>query len=187
MSANNGRNPDDDATDFLKLMQGSGVVPLEQGNTVQHTKKQPLAKPARDNAKVIQGDKQHNDPFSDESEIEPLLAGDSMSYCSHGVQKSTFRKFRNGRFPITDELDLHGLNSQQARELLLDFLDHTLTASNHCVRVIHGKGHRSTGNKAILKTKVNHWLKQHRRVLAFHSCIQVDGGTGAVYVLLKTL
>ncbi len=184
MNANDGRNSDSDATDFLKLMQEAGVTPLEHDKVVHETTKKI---PHYQQKKIVEHPNKTIDPFSDDGEVELLLAGDVLSYCSHGIQKNTFRKFRNGRYPITDEVDLHGLNIQQARILLLDFLEHTLTASNHCVRVIHGKGHRSTGNKAILKTKVNHWLKAHPRVLAFHSCIQVDGGTGAVYVLLRSL
>lgn len=186
MSTDNERNSDDDAMDFLNLMQRSGVAPIKSGNTVQHLKKVASPKQNQPHREGID-DKLVDDPFSDECEIEPLSAGDSISYCTDGIQKNAFRKFRKGRLAIADELDLHGLNSQQARALLLDFLEHTLISNNYCVRIIHGKGHRSTGNKAILKTKVSHWLKQHKRVLAFHSCIQADGGTGAVYVLLKTL
>lgn len=184
MSANDGGNQDEDATDFLKLMQDTGVAPLEHDVVVHHSKKTALLRQKK-NIMVVQN--KSVDPFSDDCDIEPLLAGDTLSYCSHGIQKNTFRKLRKGALIVVDELDLHGLNSQQARELLLDFLDHTVTASNYSVRVIHGKGHRSTGNKAILKTKVNHWLKEHSRVLAFYSCIPADGGTGAVYVLLRNL
>lgn len=184
MSSNDGCNQENDATDFLKLMRDSGVVPLECDVVVQQIKKTVVAKPQK-NQKIAQ--QNATDPFSDDCNVEELLAGDTLSYCSQGIQKSTFRKLRQGKLSVVDELDLHGLNSQQARMLLLDFLDHTVTASNYSVRIIHGKGHRSTGNKAILKTKVNHWLKQHTRVLAFYSCIPADGGTGAVYVLLKNL
>jgi DNA-nicking Smr family endonuclease len=35
-----------------------------------------------------------------------------------------------------------------------------------------------------LKGKVNRWLRQWNAVLAFVSARQIDGGTGAVYVLL---
>lgn len=184
VSTNDGRNQDDDATDFFKLMQDAGVTPLKNDGLVVHSKKVPIPK-YRQAASVPV--KKHSDPFSDDVDIQPLLAGDTLSYCSHGIQKNTFRKLRGGKLAVIDELDLHGLNSQQARKLLLDFLDHTVTASNYSVRIIHGKGHRSTENKAILKTKVNHWLKEHPRVLAFYSCVPADGGTGAVYVLLKNL
>jgi DNA-nicking Smr family endonuclease len=37
----------------------------------------------------------------------------------------------------------------------------------------------------VLKVKVNAWLRQKDAVLAFCSARPQDGGTGAVYVLLK--
>ncbi|MDH3415597.1 MAG: Smr/MutS family endonuclease, partial [Gammaproteobacteria bacterium] len=37
----------------------------------------------------------------------------------------------------------------------------------------------------VLKNSVNHWLRKWSSVLAFVSARQVDGGTGAVYVLLR--
>jgi DNA-nicking Smr family endonuclease len=53
------------------------------------------------------------------------------------------------------------------------------------VRIIHGKGNGSVQRRPVLKGKVNHWLQQRDEVLAFCSARPVDGGTGAVYVLLK--
>jgi DNA-nicking Smr family endonuclease len=38
---------------------------------------------------------------------------------------------------------------------------------------------------SVLKTQVMNFLKQHPQVLAFHSCPPKDGGTGAVFALLK--
>ena len=37
----------------------------------------------------------------------------------------------------------------------------------------------------MLKNKLNHWLQQWDEVLAFCSARPVDGGTGAIYLLLK--
>ena len=39
-----------------------------------------------------------------------------------------------------DSLDLHGLNSDAARKLLLEFLHDAMTHGLRCVCVIHGKG-----------------------------------------------
>jgi DNA-nicking Smr family endonuclease len=53
------------------------------------------------------------------------------------------------------------------------------------VRVIHGKGHRSGARGPVLKTAVNLWLRRHMDVMAFVSARAIDGGGGAVYVLLR--
>ena len=197
MGKNKGQQQKNKSLDFSRLMQSAGVVPMQQNNQQMHLQTQVSMKKntsaanqsasIRNTHSAFTVTKINNDPFSDQCEIKPLLAADILSYCSHSIQKTAFRKFRKGHFPVADELDLHGLSRIEARELLLDFLKYTLIPSRHCVRIIHGKGHRSTGNQAVLKTQVNHWLKQHERVLAFHSCKPADGGTGAVYVLLRLL
>jgi len=54
-----------------------------------------------------------------------------------------------------------------------------------CARIIHGKGIRSSSAQPVLKQKVNYWLRLHDEVLAFCSATRGDGGTGAVYCLLR--
>jgi len=54
-----------------------------------------------------------------------------------------------------------------------------------CVRVVHGKASGASDKPALLKSRVNSWLRQHPEVLGFASCQPRHGGTGAVYVLLK--
>ena len=126
-----------------------------------------------------------HDPLSDELEIEDVDAAEILSFCCTGIQNSVFRRLRSGSYRISDELDLHGLTIKQAKKLLLYYLQEAVQFEGCCVRIIHGKGHRSGNNKPVLKIHVNHWLSEHERVLAFHSTKPKDGGTGAVYVLLK--
>jgi DNA-nicking Smr family endonuclease len=67
---------------------------------------------------------------------------------------------------------------------LRQFLNDCVTRRLRCVRVIHGKGLRSGPGGPVLKHVVNHWLRKIENVAAFASARPVDGGTGAVYVLL---
>jgi DNA-nicking Smr family endonuclease len=92
---------------------------------------------------------------------------------------------RRGLIPSEDELDLHGLTQMEARDQLADFIAHSRDAGRRCVRVVHGKGYRSGARGPILKTAVNLWLRRHLDVVAFTSAKAIDGGTGAVYVLLR--
>ena len=48
----------------------------------------------------------------------------------------------------------------------------------------HGKG-EGRERPAILKSCVNHWLRQFEQVLAFHTAQKYHGGLGATYVLIK--
>ena len=50
---------------------------------------------------------------------------------------------------------------------------------------MHGKGLRSGPAGPVLKNSVQHWLSQWDEVLAFVSAQPRDGGSGALYVLLK--
>jgi DNA-nicking Smr family endonuclease len=67
------------------------------------------------------------------------------------------------------------------RGFIAECVDHRL----RCVRVVHGKGRRSGPRGPVLKNVVNHWLQRADDVLAFGSARAVDGGSGAIYVLLK--
>lgn len=97
----------------------------------------------------------------------------------------TLRRLRRGDWPPQDSLDLHGLRSDEARKLLVEFLFHAKQQGLRCVNVIHGKGWRSEGREGILKVHTRHWLTQHPQVLAFCEPPQNAGGGGAVWVLLK--
>jgi DNA-nicking Smr family endonuclease len=111
---------------------------------------------------------------------------DVLSFSRPGVRARTLKHLRRGLYPIENELDLHGLTQTAARDYLADFLDYSRNAGHRCVRIVHGKGYRSGARGPILKIAVNAWLKRHADVMAFTSARAIDGGTGAVYVLLRT-
>lgn len=119
-------------------------------------------------------------------DIDTVGLEDSLSYIKPGLQKTVLKKLRQGYFGLDGELDLHGLNSNEAKRQLLLFLDNALKRKDRCVHIVHGKGYRSVENQPILKNNINLWLRQHQDVLAFCSASQKDGGTGAVFVLLRT-
>jgi len=112
-------------------------------------------------------------------------AAAALSYRSNGVRDTVLRRLRRGLYPVEDQLDLHGLTQAQARALLADFLDGARAGGLHCVRIVHGKGMRSGSRGAVLKSAVDTWLRRHPDVAAFVSARPIDGGTGAVYVLLR--
>lgn len=117
-------------------------------------------------------------------EPDELETGEELHYCRSGIQHAVLRKLRRGHYRVAAVIDLHGMNVAAARTALRDFLRWAGHRQMTCVRIIHGKGKRSRHKGPVLKTKVNHWLRQRDDVLAFCSARPVDGGTGAVYVLL---
>lgn len=165
---------------FREAMQG--VIPLSD-DKAYHEAEKPRAKLLKHHQ--LEEEITIHDPLSDELEVEDVDSEEILSFCRSGIQKNVFKKLRSGNYRISDELDLHGTTLKQAKKIFLYYLQEAVQFESCCVRIIHGKGHRSGNNKPVLKTHVNHWLSEHERVLAFHSAKLKDGGTGAVYVLLK--
>lgn len=110
----------------------------------------------------------------------------ATSFLRNGLNRMTLRKLRRGQWPVQDTIDLHGNTSDEARRLLVEFLHHALHNKLRCVGVIHGKGWRAEGGVGVLKIRVRHWLTQYPQVLAFCEAPANAGGSGAVWVLLKT-
>ena len=95
---------------------------------------------------------------------------------------------RSGRFSVQAHIDLHGLNLQEARFILEEFLLESIRAGFTCVRVIHGRGRHSHKHRSVLKENIHRWLctrRMSRHVIAYTSARRCDGGGGAVYVLLR--
>lgn len=123
--------------------------------------------------------------FSDMFAPDTVGNEEYLEYRGPGIQHKLFSKLRNGKVHIEAELDLHGLTLNKAEPTLSQFLELCQQQQIRCVRIIHGKGWGSKDNKPVLKSKLNHWLRQSELVLAFCSATIEDGGTGALYVLLK--
>jgi DNA-nicking Smr family endonuclease len=115
-----------------------------------------------------------------------VASGEELVFSREGVQSSILRKLRRGQYRVQAEIDLHGLTVPEAKEALRGFLAHALEQRIRCVRIVHGKGLRSGHRGPVLKGAVSSVLRRVGPVLAYVSARQVDGGTGALYVLLAT-
>ena len=124
--------------------------------------------------------------LSDEFSIDTLLEIDEdLSFVRGGIGPDVLRKLRGGGWVTQDQLDLHGLRTDQARQALSQFVRDSMKLGMRCVLIIHGKGLGSLGKKPVLKNKVRNWLVQKDEVLAFCQARAADGGSGALMVLLK--
>ncbi len=118
-------------------------------------------------------------------EPEDVEAGEAIRFRRAGIQDRVFHKLQRGQFSIEAELDLHGMTIDAARGALSRFLREIRSKRQRCVRIVHGKGRGSPDGKPILKIRLQGWLQQRNEVLAYCSARPRDGGTGAVYVLIK--
>lgn len=113
--------------------------------------------------------------------------GDALFYAQPGVDQRVLKRLRRGQIEVSAECDLHGLTVAAARAVVSEFLAECGAFDVRCARIIHGKGLRSGRRGPILKQQVAGWLSQRADVAAFCSARPADGGTGAVYVLLRRL
>jgi DNA-nicking Smr family endonuclease len=112
--------------------------------------------------------------------------GDELSFVRPGISRQILRRLRRGDWVSKGELDLHGLNRRDAKTELANFLYECKRSGIRCIRIIHGKGLGSKNREPVLKLHVRHWLMQREDVLAFVQARPIDGGGGAVMVLLKS-
>ncbi len=121
-------------------------------------------------------------------EMEWLQDADYVEGGAGQSDPRLLKKLRQGGFSVQAELDLHGLYQEEAQARLENFIQECVWKGHTCVRVIHGKGNNSPNRIGVLKYKVRQWLgsrRLSRYVVAYTSARRVDGGAGALYVLLK--
>jgi len=117
-----------------------------------------------------------------------ISATDNLLFKRSGIQEKVFRKLRRGQFNISAVLDLHGMTAYKARIALDQFMARmSHTDGQSCIQIIHGKGYGSRDGFPVIKQNVQSWLQCNKNVLAYCSCRPQDGGTGAIYVLLKNM
>ncbi len=173
---------DNDHDAFAKAMRG--VKPLRQSDRAP-TLKRPQAKARHSRAarRALLEESLNGPEHGGPDAVEQL--GEEIAFRRPGLPEKIFRKLRRGRFSIEAEADLHGLTVAQAKLLLREFISESALQRLGCVRVIHGKGLGSGPGGPVLKGNVQRWLMQWDEVLAFVTARTQDGGSGAVYVLLR--
>ena len=150
-------------------------------STVDHQKPIDKDNPRAADAIKIKSDK----PFATYSFLyEPNISGSqAVTHSIDGLSPKTLKKMKQGNIGSTPTIDLHGHKIEEACKSLSDFIH--FHSDKRFIQIIHGKGYHSNNGLSIMKSQVVHYLKQHPSVLAFCSCPQEMGGTGAVFVHLK--
>lgn len=176
--------PEDADAVFLAAM--ADVEPLSAVTKI--TKRNPASPP-----KIMPDD---SDSEQVRKLIDLVLKGEGYSVADtpeymegtgYNVHPEMTRRLHQGDFSIQANLDLHGLNSAEAKKEFEAFLKRTIYTGKRAVLVIHGRGLSSPG-EPVLKAKVHEWLtRSHWRkwVIAFTSAASHDGGAGATYILLR--
>jgi len=171
---------EDEAGLFQEAVKGARLLPQAR---VLH----PTPKPRPTPQQFIRDERQAladslSDHFIPEHELEN---GEELLYLRDGHSPDILRKLRRGHWVVQEQLDLHGMVVEEARAYVAEFLTLCKKRGARCVRIIHGKGLGSKNREPVLKHKLRNWLMQRDEVIAYCQARQVDGGSGAVVVLLK--
>jgi DNA-nicking Smr family endonuclease len=194
-ASNSRGEPEDEALLFHRLF--SGVTPLDRPPgrlPTQDVERSPAATRAAargEEAARRDADAVHEHLRSlveDRPRFEVTDDGAHVEGRRVEVPVSTLRRLRRGALPIDARLDLHGMLVEEARAKVEAFVRTTRGRGERCVLVVHGKGTHSPGGIGVLRGEISAWLSQgaaSEHVAAFATARAVDGGEGALYVLLR--
>ena len=173
------RKPPDDE-DFRKAL--AGVRPLAEPRRKPLARRAPAPVPRqsrRDERAVLA------ESLGPVSLDDALDSGEELTDVREGIGRDVLRKLRRGHWVIQGELDLHGMNREQAAVAVAEFLRRCLKRGVRCARIVHGKGLGSRNREPVLKVKLRGWLLREE-VLAYCQAPAAEGGSGAVLVLLRS-
>ncbi len=175
--------PDSDDQAFRRAMEG--VVPLRDKRRVSRSPRPGCPEVMDEVAQVNAYLKDLVDgvvPF-DIADTDEFIEG-----AVQGLDRRLVRRLRRGEYSVQAHIDLHGYTRDEARSLVAKFIKDASARGLRCVLIVHGRGLRSQDQIPVLKEKLKAWLTRGSigtKVLAFTSAQRYDGGTGAVYVLLR--
>ena len=172
------------STEEIELFRRSvGPVRKISCDRVRHAHRPPPPRPRKHPEQAMP---EMPDSFSDAYDPGSVTAEETLFFARPGLQQRQLQRFRRGQLACAAELDLHGMTTAIARTELMAFIEHCSAQHIRCACIIHGKGYGSGGSAPVLKNRLNSWLRQHHDVLAFSSAQARHGGSGALYVLLRS-
>ena len=162
-----------EAAEFATLFARPAVEISSPSKAPARTSAKTSAAPARPQRGLVVN------PSGSGSKLNPvdLRQGDRA-----GIDGRTQRRLFRGEVPVDQRHDLHGLSAASAESRLTKFIETAANDGARCVLVITGKG------AGILRGYVPEWLKRpplSGLVLALAEARPIDGGDGALYVLLR--
>ncbi len=110
-----------------------------------------------------------------------LSPDDWLSFKRDGIQTAVFKNLRVGKYIHEANLNLHKKSPAQARDELIEFVNDCEEMNIRSVLIFFGRGEQS----CLLKSYLNQWLPELKKVQAFHTAQKHHGGAAAAYVLFR--
>ena len=105
-----------------------------------------------------------------------------------GIDRKSDKKLTSGKYKIDFTLDLHGETLETAYDKVKRIFKLSEINNYRCLLIITGKGLHS--NSETIKTSIIEWFKEpyfSDRIIKYTDANIKDGGSGAIYVLLRNI
>ncbi|MBZ5877454.1 Smr/MutS family protein [Chromohalobacter israelensis] len=191
MSRRRGPPDDADINLFRQALENAGVRRLHanRADPGQARRRDDDDALAERRAAATSADSQAPTSRTSDGRVEPVRPSEALDFAVPDLPYRTRTQLKRGNIAWEAGLDLHGYTVNDARAQLEAFLHDAHGQRWRCVLVVHGKARASQLSERddypVIKSHVNAWLREWPSVLAFCSAKDSDGGTGAVYVLLR--
>jgi DNA-nicking Smr family endonuclease len=180
-----GEAPPENKTDDEVFMDAMADV-----REIREFRKIPLSKPPGIAPRVVKPDNTLDilqEIVSGKRKIRLSDTAEYMEWVSPNMRKDIARKLHQGKFSVQDSIDLHGMNLDEAEEAFHAFFMEAFRRRLFCIKVIHGRGLRSPKGP-VLKNALKKWLHGgiRKRIIAYSTAQDCDGGLGATYIILMS-
>lgn len=181
--------PDDDPADdfgaFRQALEAAGVRRIRTNRADTGKPRPAVADKAARRKAAVESQTLNTTGRTSDGRVEAVRPSEYLEFSVPDLPWRTLSQLKRGKTGWQAGLDLHGYTLEEARLELESFLRDAAGQGLRCVIVVHGKAWGATADFPVLKSHTNAWLREWPGVLAFCSATDVDGGTGAVYVLLR--
>ena len=178
--------PGDDSAMFEEALAGVRPLDARDRERVAPSRPPPASAPVYDEeaealaklAAMVEGDEPLGDGFSEEH----------SEWIAPDVDVGILPRLVAGEFAWQDHVDLHGMTREQARSAVTRFLASARVRHLRCVLIVHGRGNHSEDSRPVIKPALQRWLLRaplSAWVFAWATARSVDGGAGALYVMLR--
>lgn len=185
--------PQEEESLFRKALREAGVerMPKRHQNRADTGKVRSSieseASLARRRAAEVNEQHMHARSRTSDGRVEHVSPSQALLFALADIDQRQIGKLKRGEIEWQAGLDLHGYTLEEARHQVESFLHDANAQRLRCVLIVHGKAWSAEAGYPVIKSHVNAWLREWPDILAFSSATPADGGTGAVYVLLKKI
>lgn len=166
---------------------GNDVQPLRKGRdkaALVRAQASPSEAQLARRASAQQTGDEERDFLSDEF-VDLLGAHDPIEFRRDGIQIGVLERLRHGGYAAEARLHLLRMPVIECRRAVFGFLRDTYEHDLRSVLIVHGRSREDDGRPNVVRSYLNHWLKQFEQVQAFSSAPAQQGGLGATFVMLR--